>query len=1022
MNKNNILTTARNIFSQITPINDDLYRAELNFNSKKPAGIFYLDFSDKIKLQNIDEYQKSILSDDFFNNSGSLQWNYYLILLQDEIELSKKKVIEQNDQFARKFVFNENEFNDYFKLEESVDSVNENIVVEWKKNLDNADLQEVYLDTPVTPALVRFYENNTHKKKEKVVNAQEDALLINNVTSLRLNNNYRKFPLIRDFKFGRVNLVTGINGSGKTSLFEAVEYMICGRVKTNPTEEIENGAVEIFYNNGIVKETYKKGQNAYFRKRDLDWYSNNYTRENNLYESFNRYNYFNSDAAFNFANGNDDLEVRDALFNLVLGSEYNFIVERADKFNSNIKTEYNRLEKDLEANKKTIIDATVIIDSPAFNKNVTIITENIFSHLEALQLKQSFKDIASEYILVETINNQIKTLLQNLVQFVDQPLTKKAIVSNIERVALQQSLIDLAKVEIDKLDKEIYKLETQNLVALQKQLEVLQNSNKYFLDERLFQIEGIKERLDKTTLQISNIEKIKNLNTIVSFESDDAKLPLREFLEVKTKNLSEVDEEILVIDKAINQSLETLDKYTKIVTEIKFLGHKFLEMENHSNNCPLCQSEFSSEELMMRLKEIPDGNDINSNNTETLNHKKIKLLESQLSLRKAISDGLLLESVARTVLENNFFETETLNNLINNLKIECEREVELKSIALEMEQIITLILETETSESDFLRTKYLLTEYFPNLIFAYKNKDEFFKIKARIENELNEILSDLEKAKIARDNTFNGLVQNFPQKDAEVKSLQDIEEYTKVIQERWNSAFISFTELEKIITISEEKPISFIEKMSTMLGHTLETLKRELKQQFEIDSAKELKSKAEKFIEENTPKFRRLKMAKSTLSKLTPESAGKEIEDFFSKNIAEIVDIFKSVHTPQEFKSLRFEKKELLLIDLDDKQRKICEISTGQRSALALSIFLSLNRKLKSGPQIIMFDDPVAFIDDLNAISFLDFLRNFVLKENRQIFFATANTKLSSLFSKKFEFLDDDFKLWQLDRNEILNS
>jgi hypothetical protein len=39
----------------------------------------------------------------------------------------------------------------------------------------------------------------------------------------------------------------------------------------------------------------------------------------------------------------------------------------------------------------------------------------------------------------------------------------------------------------------------------------------------------------------------------------------------------------------------------------------------------------------------------------------------------------------------------------------------------------------------------------------------------------------------------------------------------------------------------------------------------------------------------------------------------------------------------------------------------------------------------------------------------LDFLRYFVLKEGKQIFFATANEKLARLFDRKFAFLEDEF-------------
>jgi len=113
---------------------------------------------------------------------------------------------------------------------------------------------------------------------------------------------------------------------------------------------------------------------------------------------------------------------------------------------------------------------------------------------------------------------------------------------------------------------------------------------------------------------------------------------------------------------------------------------------------------------------------------------------------------------------------------------------------------------------------------------------------------------------------------------------------------------------------------------------------------------------------------------------------------------------------------LQYKDNKLILFK-EDKAFEISQISTGQRAALVLSIFISLNRKLQNGPNILIFDDPVTFIDDFNALSFLDFLRYFIVKEKKQIFFATANKKFSNLFRKKFEFLgQNEFREFQLER------
>jgi hypothetical protein len=60
---------------------------------------------------------------------------------------------------------------------------------------------------------------------------------------------------------------------------------------------------------------------------------------------------------------------------------------------------------------------------------------------------------------------------------------------------------------------------------------------------------------------------------------------------------------------------------------------------------------------------------------------------------------------------------------------------------------------------------------------------------------------------------------------------------------------------------------------------------------------------------------------------------------------------------------------------------------------------------------------PIAHVDDLNALSFLDYLREVAVRGKRQIFFATANDKLATLIERKFDFLGADFKKIALNRS-----
>ena len=121
-----------------------------------------------------------------------------------------------------------------------------------------------------------------------------------------------------------------------------------------------------------------------------------------------------------------------------------------------------------------------------------------------------------------------------------------------------------------------------------------------------------------------------------------------------------------------------------------------------------------------------------------------------------------------------------------------------------------------------------------------------------------------------------------------------------------------------------------------------------------------------------------------------------------------VSDVFARIHAPAEYVLHSFESDVQLVTMGDEQPRRVSQVSTGQRSALALSIFLALHSTAISAPPVLLIDDPIAHIDDLNALSFLDYLRDLVLGTRRQVFFATANARLAALFERKFEFLGAD--------------
>lgn len=177
----------------------------------------------------------------------------------------------------------------------------------------------------------------------------------------------------------------------------------------------------------------------------------------------------------------------------------------------------------------------------------------------------------------------------------------------------------------------------------------------------------------------------------------------------------------------------------------------------------------------------------------------------------------------------------------------------------------------------------------------------------------------------------------------------------------------------------------------------------------------------EKRLEKLRARIKRFSEAQSTLEKLRKKhSLQGAMESALKQNRDGIETIFLRIHSPSDFQGLG-SNWTTLIRELDDSQASLSEISTGQRAAFALSIFLAQNSQLKKeAPPVVLIDDPIAHVDDLNSLSFLDYLREVVLMGGRQIFFSTANSKLATLFERKFDFLGEEgFRRTNLIRGEL---
>jgi len=302
--------------------------------------VFYFDFSQSVTRREFDlrAYAQEWLASDFYKHEGSLQWNYYLYFILekaafDRIRTTPKAAeIEADRTFARKFIQEQESLNVELAhpLAETLDSIrpSQDIASRWVEALKEEGLALIAEPTTEYAEVVRYYLSGESKARKKT-----SKMLVPPVPNGRFIrrlhlDHFRTQPEQKDFEFGTVNLFRGANGTGKTSLLEAIELCICGGNRRQRGEQPAGAKLRIQFVDKNQPERCPEPRPAGYRARDLAWYGGYYQRGNQLFHNFGRFNFFDSDAAFQLSSANKGEEIVKAINALLLGEFATTIEER----------------------------------------------------------------------------------------------------------------------------------------------------------------------------------------------------------------------------------------------------------------------------------------------------------------------------------------------------------------------------------------------------------------------------------------------------------------------------------------------------------------------------------------------------------------------------------------------------------------------------------------------------------------------------------------------------------------------
>ena len=167
-------------------------------------------------------------------------------------------------------------------------------------------------------------------------------------------NGFRPQPEQRDHPLGRVNLIVGSNGVGKTSLLEAIEFAYCGRNRRSSSVLPAPTSVTLeLYD--TVEKLSSTTDAARLRARHSNWYAKTELKKVSIHESFGKFNFLDTDAAVKLSVSASSDQIGADVKRLVLGAAAENLTDRLRRVAEQVRDElkglrrYNQTQEQLKA-------------------------------------------------------------------------------------------------------------------------------------------------------------------------------------------------------------------------------------------------------------------------------------------------------------------------------------------------------------------------------------------------------------------------------------------------------------------------------------------------------------------------------------------------------------------------------------------------------------------------------------------------------------------------------------------------
>jgi chromosome segregation protein len=1002
-------------FTSLTDVGADVVRClEVDPNGTPFAQHFFALCDDvKEAWRGLSDFQDDVVGPSFFEGQGDLRWNNYLYFITPKISgddanaQHAKAQIESDRNYARKFVVTADELKRLFEPAKASAQSNvrrnaAGLVERWTSRLVSNGLG-VVLDQMTLAETARKIADgaagaSAHSQKAATAPDAESVALTGFVEELKIGS-FRAKPSQKHYRdLGRVNLIYGPNGTGKTTFLEAIEHIFCGATARTPSTASVNAMVRAPGAEAMLVSS--KLQNRKLKERNLWWYGVRDLRGSTLCNSFARFNFLCTDEPVLLGSGRRE-ETDELVARMVAGPVAADLWGHIERLHGHLEGELSAAASRLGRAQAEHSAATERLKSLATRpSDANSIYSKLSADLSSLRWQRKIED--NNVTPLQNAISKVAASVRGLVRSLDfaDAITPASIRDARDQMVGLQAIVRRIS------ERAVSAVQQQNslksaLTDVRSKLQILQRLAT--LAERgLSQLLDDRDRLTNNMKIVAlDVERYKLLGQPLSYEGYTPDTDL-EMFEVGGAELAS---ELASAQAQLSTAQMLAGEIQAKLAALQRLGIEVVHSDPAVGHCPLCRTEFGRDELIARLEGENDA----------------RVPEAIRALERRV--GSL--AVAAKAQERVAREMATLRACAAQLGMP-----KLSSIGQVAGRYHALSVELASAE----QSRVEIAARLDALSQLGITEDEFRQLQAACAREgLSSVPSELSAEINALQVEEGRLLMLIEEGQTAVDALKaefeqvgnrnpafhgmDLKTAMTEINRRAELLNNGVAEVElladEIGLDGDSRLVVVAEKVDGALNSCMALVSA--RRQEEADGmSREEATKASSRAEVESSRLKqvlvRLQSAVQCLGDIIvndslPRFAEEEIRGLRS----EMQSIFGRIHSPHEYEVHEGLSKPLKRLGTSEVVT-LNQISTGQRAAYVLSLFLGMNAQLSGGPRVVLLDDPVAHVDDLNALSFLDYLRQLVLVEERQIFYATADARMAGLFEHKFRFLGRDFR------------